>query len=68
MTFSRLCRGFKGSEVKRRFTVVRPLFDIVFERQKRGILAAWFQQCLLVLRLLEAEYIFNNTPVFGEVS
>lgn len=41
MTFSRLCRGFKGSEVKRRFTVVRPLFDSVFERQKRGILAAF---------------------------
>lgn len=38
---SRLCRGFKGGEVKRRFTVVRPLFDSVFERQKRGILAAF---------------------------
>lgn len=41
MTYSRLCRGFKGGEVKRRFTVVRPLFDSVFERQKRGILAAF---------------------------
>lgn len=41
MTISRLCRGFKGGEVKRRFTVVRPLFDSVFERQKRGILAAF---------------------------
>ena len=41
MTISRLCRGFKGCEVNRRFTFVRSLFDGVFERQKWGIFAAF---------------------------
>ena len=41
VTFSRLCRGFTEKYSRRRFLFVRPLFDSVFERQKRGILAAF---------------------------
>lgn len=67
-TFSRLSRGFKGSEVYRHFTFVRPLFDSVFERQKWGILAAFsplsFNSACL-LSVCSKQSIFLIIPPFS---
>lgn len=63
-----LSRGFKGSEVYRRFTFVRSLFDSVFERQKWGILAAFsppsFNSACL-LSVCSKQSIFLIIPPFS---
>lgn len=68
VTFSRLCRGFKGNKENQRFTFVRPLLDSVFERQKRGILAAisplsFNSACLL--SVCSKQSIFQIIPPFS---
>lgn len=68
VTFSRLCRGFKGSGVNRRFAIVHSLFDSVFERQKWGSLAAFSPLCFnstCSFSTCSKQSIFLITPPFS---